>query len=119
MRSKDTLAQWMGLEPYDTALPQDWLDKRVDRLMLMAGYFPPDGDDPAHHISAFLMTPEQYREMRTSVYDAILFGTVWAYDTSGAGFPVAVSPVAYMLQCFYNQMGGDSAELLRIASTED
>ena len=65
--SKDRLAQQRGLRSFDTALPQTWLDAAADVVSQAVGV------------------------ERGVAYDSLMFGTVWCYDGSLLGFPVAVN----------------------------
>ena len=78
MVNKDDLAKAAGLQVYDTALPQDWLNGVVERIVGMSS-------DPIPNT-------------RLHVYQTILSGTVWCYDTPRSwGAPVALTDEANRL----------------------
>lgn len=73
--TKQEAAEKKGLKTYDTALPQDWVNGSVVKLKLTAsvrcGRIPAD-----------------------CVYDRLVGGTVWSYDGSLLGVPVALTDEA-------------------------
>ena len=78
--NKGELAQAAGLKSYDAALPQDWLDDVVNRLMGV-------------YTDSYMRQAE-----RAKTYDIIARGTVWCYDTARMfGAPVALTDEANRL----------------------
>lgn len=73
--NKQEAAEKLGLKVFDCALPQQWVDESVVKLKLTASVR--SGRIPAN-----------------SVCDRLLGGTVWGYDDSLFGEPVALTPEA-------------------------
>ena len=68
---KDKAAEILGIESYDTALPQTWINGVVKTLQ------------------------EKDETLPEDLYHRILFGTVWCYDKSLMGFPFALTDEVY------------------------
>jgi hypothetical protein len=68
--NKARAAQILGLQVYDTALPQPWLDAVSEALEL---------------------------KYSKNMYHCILAGTVWCYDNSLIGYPYALTKKVYDL----------------------
>lgn len=74
--TKDEAAKAKNLKVYDTALPQQWVDDAVLKLLLTASV-------------------RCGRIPRASVYDRLVCGTVWSYDDCKIfGEPVALTDEA-------------------------
>lgn len=87
--TKDEAAKVLGLQTYDTALPQQWLDDLLLKLSIKAKALPDD---------------DKRRDMIVSNWkDMVVSGLVWCYrdakgESSLFGFPVALTvPVLTIL----------------------
>lgn len=79
--NKDRAAQLLGLEVYDTALPQEWLDQFVYIL----------------------------RKKQPVDYHLVLSSFVWCYDNgSFMGYPYPLTVQAFAFLKLYDQLTGSS-----------
>jgi hypothetical protein len=70
---KDRAAKLCGLEIYDFAIPQPWIDEITLKLIA------------------------KHPDSKIDFYWQILSGTVWCYDQSLMGYPYALTTTAYQL----------------------
>lgn len=75
--TKNQAAQLLGLRTYDTAVPQPWIDELT--------------------VTIRAIKHELKEEVPEDLYGFILSGTVWCYDRSFMGYPVALTEKLYKL----------------------